>query len=184
MSKAALFIPLTLFFGLAIILGIGFTLDDPHKLPSAMIDQEISAFSLPRLKAPEQQISNADLKGEISLLNVWATWCPNCRVEHPEFMRIAEEEDIRIIGVNYNDERKKALKWLDRLGDPYAFSVMDYEGKLGINLGVYGAPETYLVDSNGVVRYRHVGVVTRKIWEETFVPRIDKLRQNAAVAER
>lgn len=183
MSKAALFIPLGVFLVLVGFLAVGFKLEDPHRLPSAMIDQPIADFSLSDLKEPDKKITNADLKGQVSLVNVWATWCPNCLVEHPELMRISKEEDVRIIGVNYNDERDKALAWLKRHDNPYAFNIMDNEGKLGINLGVYGAPETYVVDANGVVRYRHVGVVSRKVWEEDLEPLVDLLR-DGSVAER
>ncbi len=184
MSKAGLFIPLGVFLMLAMILAIGFTLDDPHKLPSAMIDQEIAPFSLAALDDPEREITNADLKGQVSLVNVWATWCPNCVIEHPELMRISEEEDVRLIGVNYNDDREKALEWLRRRQDPYVFNIYDNEGRLGINLGVYGAPETYVVDANGVVQYRHVGVVTERVWEEELEPLVEMLKQGKNVAER
>lgn len=183
MSKAALFIPLGVFLVLVGFLAVGFKLDDPHRLPSAMIDQPIAEFSLSDLKEPDKKITNADLKGQVSLVNVWATWCPNCLVEHPELMRISKEEDVRIVGVNYNDEREKALAWLKRHNNPYAFNIMDNQGKLGIDLGVYGAPETYVVDANGVVRYRHVGVVSRKVWEEDLEPLVDLLRDES-VAER
>lgn len=183
MKKVVLFVPLAIFLILVGFLAAGFKLDDPHRLPSAMIDQPIAPFSLSELKDPDREITNADLKGEVSLLNVWATWCPNCLVEHPELMRISEEENVRMIGVNYNDERNKALKWLERHDSPYAFSIMDDEGKLGINLGVYGAPETYVVDADGVIRYRHVGVVSREVWEKDLEPLVDML-QEESVAER
>lgn len=183
MTKPALFIPLGVFLVLVGFLAVGFKLEDPHRLPSAMIDQPISEFSLSELRNPERTITNDDLTGEVSLVNVWATWCPNCLVEHPELMRISKEEDVRIVGVNYNDERDKALAWLKRHEDPYAFSIMDNEGKLGINLGVYGAPETYVVDANGVVRYRHVGVVSREVWEKDLEPLVELLRDES-VAER
>lgn len=183
MTKPALFIPLGVFLVLAGFLAVGFKLEDPHRLPSAMIDQPISGFSLSELENPERTITNEDLTGEVSLVNVWATWCPNCLVEHPELMRISKEEDVRLVGVNYNDERDKALAWLERHEDPYAFSIMDNEGKLGINLGVYGAPETYVVDADGVVRYRHVGVVSREVWEKDLEPLVELLRDES-VAER
>lgn len=184
MSKASFYVPLGIFGLLVVILAVGFTLEDPHYLPSVMIDQEIPEFRLSTLHDEGRQITNEDLKGEVSLLNVWATWCPNCVIEHPELLRIAREENVRLIGVNYNDERRKAIAWLKRREDPYAFSIYDNEGKLGINLGVYGAPETYIVDANGVVRYRHVGAVTRKVWEEDLKPLVDLLRNGQPSGEK
>lgn len=183
MKKAVLFVPLAIFLILVGFLAAGFKLDDPHRLPSAMIDQPIAPFRLSELKDPNREITNADLSGEVTLLNVWATWCANCLVEHPELMRISEQENVRMIGVNYNDDRKKALAWLERHDSPYAFSIMDDEGKLGINLGVYGAPETYVLDKDGVIRYRHVGVVSREVWEKDLEPLVDML-QEQSVAER
>jgi len=182
-SKPVLFIPLGVFLVLVGFLAVGFRLDDPHKLPSAMIDQPIAPFSLPELKNQNRMITRDDLAGEVSLLNVWATWCAACVVEHPELMRISKEENVRMIGVNYNDERNKALAWLARHDNPYTFIITDDEGKLGINLGVYGAPETYVIDADGVIRYRHVGVVSREVWEEELEPLVNALQQDA-VAER
>ena len=172
MLNARLYIPIVVFVLLAIALAAGFTLKDPHLLPSAMINQPIGAFNLSTLKDPSTHISDADLEGHISLLNVWASWCPSCAIEHPEMMRISKEERVRLIGVNYHDERDKAIEWLREKGDPYVFNIFDNEGKLGINLGVYGAPETYLVDANGVIRYRHIGILTREKFETEIKPRV------------
>ncbi|MBD3647713.1 MAG: DsbE family thiol:disulfide interchange protein [Pseudomonadales bacterium] len=184
MGKAGFYVPLGIFGLLVVILAVGFTLEDPHYLPSVMIDQEIPEFQLASLHDEQRQITNEDLKGEVSLLNVWATWCPNCVVEHPELMRISREENVRLIGVNYNDESVKAITWLKRREDPYEFNIFDNEGKLGINLGVYGAPETYIVDSDGVVRYRHVGAVTRKVWEEDLEPLVELLQNGGAAGDK
>ena len=123
-----------------------------------------------------ETLNAADLTGEISLLNVWATWCPSCIAEHGELTRIFETTGLRIIGVNYNDDSDAARAWLKRWGDPYAFHIVDEDGTLAIDLGVYGAPETFVVDAGGIIRYRHVGVVTQKVFEETFAPLIQNLK--------
>ena len=179
MNKSLL-IPLGVVLTLVVILALGFGLDDPHKLPSEMIDREFPAFELAGLEDETVTKVKSNLPGEITLVNVWATWCANCLVEHPELMRIAEEEEIPIVGVNYNDDRAKALTWLERHGSPYQFSVYDNEGKLAIDLGVYGAPETFVLDANGVIRFRYVGPVTPRIWAGKLKPVIDHLRTGDA----
>ena len=118
-----------------------------------------------------------DLKGEVALVNVWATWCPNCLVEHPELMRIAHEEGVPIYGINYNDDPIKAQRWLERHGNSYRLNIVDQEGKLGIDLGIYGAPETFVIDANGVIQFKHVGVVTPELWRQTLEPLIEQLRE-------
>lgn len=161
-SRLKLFVPLGLFLLLAVLLFRGLSLD-PQALPSALIDKPLPAFRLPAL-GREQILSDADLTGEPSLLNVWATWCISCRVEHPYLQRLADEEGVLIYGLNYKDDAQAALSWLDSLGDPYRVSVVDAQGTLGLDLGVYGAPETYFIDANGVIRYRHVGVIDERVW--------------------
>lgn len=180
MNNKSLLIPLGLFVGLVLILSVGFKLEDPHLLPSALVDRPFPEFSLRELGSPDRMITEADLTGSVSLVNVWATWCPNCVVEHPELMRISKEEGIPIYGINYNDEDGKALRWLDRYKNPYKRVIVDDKGRLGIDLGVYGAPETFIVDQNGVIQHRHVGTVTRRVFENEFVPIIRHLEQNVA----
>ena len=182
MNKSRVYIPVVGFVIIVAVLALGFTLNDPHLLPSEMTNKPIAAFSVATLRDQHRLITNADLKGQISLLNVWATWCPNCVIEHPEMMRISREEDIHLIGVDYHDDRDKALAWLTERGDPYEYVIFDQEGRLGINLGVYGAPETYLVDSNGIVRFRHVGIVTRDVFDREFRPRIESLKHPGVIA--
>ncbi len=167
-------IPLLGFAALLFFLtkGLG---NDPRLLPSALIDRPLPDFSLPDLQAPARALTVADLKGEIALLNVWATWCPSCYDEHHQLLELAAD-GVPIFGLNYKDERQAALEWLSRLGNPYQRIVEDAQGQLGLDLGVYGAPETYLLDASGVVRYRHVGVVTGDVWNEQFLPRIELLR--------
>ena len=180
MSRKSLFVPLAVFFSLVAVLGIGFSLDDPHLLPSELIDREFPAFSLPSLEDPDRTVTQGDLVGQVALVNIWATWCANCIIEHPELLRISREEGIPIFGVNYNDDTAKAIRWLDRYESPYVLTIVDADGKLGIDLGVYGAPETFIIDSNGVIQLRHVGVVSRETFEQKFVPVIEHLKQREA----
>ena len=119
-------------------------------------------------------LSQADLEGQVSLLNVWATWCVACRVEHPYLKQLAQQ-GIPLFGINYKDNDVAAQRWLDELGDPYRFNIADHEGTLGLDLGVYGAPETYLVDATGVIRYRHVGVVDERVWKTVLEPLYESL---------
>ena len=163
-------VPLVVFGGLLLLLGQGLN-NDPRLLPSALIDRPMPAFALPSLMEPARTLTPADLTGEVALVNVWGTWCPSCYQEHPVLMKLAED-GVPIYGLNYKDERPKAIKWLADLGNPYRLNVVDEEGTLGIDLGVYGAPETYLLDERGFIRYRHVGVITEAIWKDVFVPRI------------
>jgi len=165
--RLKLFLPLILFALLAITLFRGLGLD-PNELPSALIDRPLPAFTLPAL-GQTQMLSAADLTGQPALLNVWATWCVSCRVEHPYLKQLAQQ-GIPIFGLNYKDDDSAAQRWLEELGDPYRFNIADREGTLGLDMGVYGAPETYLLDARGVVRYRHVGVVDEKVWQMFLEP--------------
>ena len=176
MAKQSVLIPAFVFAGIVVLLWFGFQLSDPHLLPSQKLNDPVPDFELPNLKAVGETLNAADLTGEISLLNVWATWCPSCIAEHGELTRIFETTGLRIIGVNYNDDSDAARAWLKRWGDPYAFHIVDEDGTLAIDLGVYGAPETFVVDAGGIIRYRHVGVVTQKVFEEIFAPLIQNLK--------
>ena len=160
-SRLKLFVPLGLFVLLAVLLFRGLSLD-PQALPSALIDKPLPGFSLPALRS-EDTLSDSDIVGEPALLNVWATWCISCRVEHPYLQRLADA-GVLIYGLNYKDDSVAARSWLNDLGDPYRASVVDAQGSLGLDLGVYGAPETYFIDANGVIRYRHVGVIDERVW--------------------
>lgn len=168
--------PLVVFVGLLLLLGQGLG-NDPRLLPSALIDRPMPEFALPSLMEPARTLTQVDLAGEVALVNVWGTWCPSCYDEHPVLMKLAEG-GVPIYGLNYKDERPKAIKWLAELGNPYRLNVVDAEGVLGLDLGVYGAPETYLLDQRGVIRYRHVGVITEAIWEDVFVPRIAMIEES------
>lgn len=174
MKRLRLFLPLGLFLVLGGFLLVGLRLD-PQALPSALIDKPLPSFSLPAL-GEERVVDQSMVTGEVSLFNVWATWCASCRIEHPFLTELAKT-GLPIYGINYKDEDAEALRWLDELGDPYRLSIVDAEGSLGLDLGVYGAPETYVVDGSGVIRYRHVGVVNELVWAQTLKPIIDELRR-------
>ncbi len=165
MPRALLFIPLVLFITLGFFLWKGLSLD-PSELPSALINRPFPAFKLTSLEHPERNLTNADFAGKAVLINVWATWCPSCREEHPVLIALAQQNKLPIIGINYKDERPAAQQWLTQLGNPYLFNIFDDQGMLGLDLGVYGAPENYLVDAQGLVRYRHVGEITPEVWAE------------------
>ncbi len=150
---------------------------DPQALPSALIDKPLPEFALPVLGEP-REVSRTQVTGEVALFNVWATWCASCRVEHPFLTRLADT-GVPIYGINYKDQDEAALRWLAELGDPYRLSIVDAEGSLGLDLGVYGAPETYVVDARGVIRYRHVGVVNEQVWKTILGPIVEELRREA-----
>lgn len=176
MSRLSLFIPLAIFLAVLVLLWRGFFLGDPRALPSALLDHPLPEFALPLLHEPERIVGSDAMHGEPFLLNVWATWCPTCRAEHAELARIAEEYAVPIFGINYKDNPAEARRWLERFGDPYVFSVVDADGMLGIDLGVYGAPETFLVDGDGVIRYKRVGAVDQRVWESKMAPILAELR--------
>lgn len=179
MKRLKLFAPLAIFLILGALLLKGLSLD-PNAMPSALIDKPIPAFTLPSLEQPDRVLERSDMIGQVALVNVWGTWCPSCRAEHPYLMKIADQEGIPIIGVDYKDVREDAIQWLEKLGDPYVLNIFDEHGKLGIDLGVFGAPETYVIDHRGVVRYKHIGVVDDRVWTERLKPLIDQLRAEAS----
>ena len=172
--QKSLFIPLAAFLAMTIFLGFGFQLENAKVLPSALIDKPLPNFQLRDLQSGQMLRGADDLIGEVALVNVWGTWCPNCVIEHPELLKISR--DIKIFGVNYRDNNVEAKKWLIKYKDPYEFSVSDDEGTLAIDLGVYGAPETFIIDKSGFIRKRHVGPVNAKVWEEELKPIVDHLR--------
>ncbi|MCY4013381.1 MAG: DsbE family thiol:disulfide interchange protein [Gammaproteobacteria bacterium] len=171
MNRARLFAPLLGFATLAVVLYLGFSLRDPHLLPSALLDQPFPSFDLPVLGSGDRRATRLDLVGEVRLVNVWATWCPTCLAEHDELKRI-RDTGLSVVGINYKDDSADAVAWLARHGDPYAFSVVDTDGDLGVDLGVYGAPETFLLDVDGVIRYKHVGAVDEMVWRKEIAPAI------------
>jgi cytochrome c biogenesis protein CcmG/thiol:disulfide interchange protein DsbE len=136
---------------------------DPREVPSPLIGKPAPHFELPLLAAPDKTFSQKDLLGKVWILNVWASWCPPCLVEHPVVTALAKSQIAPVIGLNYKDAREDALPWLKRNGDPFQFSVFDAAGRIGIDYGVYGVPETYVIDRNGVIRYKHIGPLTPEI---------------------
>lgn len=183
MSRASFFVPLGVFVLLAGLLLAGFFLEDQKVLPSALIDRQVPEFSLAELHSG-RQLTRADLPAGPALINVWASWCPGCLVEHPWLMRIAAEKKIALVGVNYRDDAGAARNWLQRHGNPYSFSLHDPEGLFAIDLGVYGAPETFVLDHEGVIRYRHTGALDAGVWKETLEPLLQKYLQDHAAARR
>lgn len=163
MKRWTLYIPFVIFVLLGLLLWRGLYLNPKH-VPSALIDKPFPSFELPILKTSEVK-TEAVLKGQVQLVNVWGTWCISCRVEHPFLVDLAAK-GVSIIGVNYKDDNDAALEWLDDLGDPYVFSVDDEEGTLSMDLGVTGAPETFIVDQQGVIRHKHQGPITSANWPE------------------
>lgn len=168
MRRVLLFTPLIFCFILGILFVKGLSLN-PTDLPSAKIGKAFPSFNLPDLRDSTKKVSEKSLTGTVRLVNVWATWCPTCKQEHSFLNKLATTEGVEIVGINYKDERNKAVQWLKRYGDPYSFNVYDVKGSLGLDLGVYGAPETYIVDVNGVIQYRHVGEVNADVWLELKV---------------
>jgi cytochrome c biogenesis protein CcmG/thiol:disulfide interchange protein DsbE len=167
-------IPLIVFVVLVGFLAVGLNLK-PREVPSPLIDKPAPAFSLPRLDAPEQAITLQDLKGKVWLLNVWASWCVACRQEHPVLVDFAGTKAVPIYGLNYKDKRDDALGWLARFGNPYVASLSDTEGLVGIDYGVYGVPETFVIDKEGTIRMKHIGPVTPEVLRDTILPLVRKL---------
>jgi cytochrome c biogenesis protein CcmG/thiol:disulfide interchange protein DsbE len=170
-------IPLGLFVILAGLLAYGLT-TDPRKVPSPLIGKAIPDFTLPTLMDPTRQVTQERLKGTISLVNVWASWCPSCRAEHDFLMDIAAEHEgeIQIVGLNWKDERNAALDMLRLFGNPYVVSAFDPDNDVGLDFGVYGAPETFIIDHDGIIRYKHIGPVTAESWEKDLMPVIQQLK--------
>ncbi len=173
MSKKAL-IPLGIFCVLVIFLAIGLT-RDPHEIPSPFIGKPPPTFTAPRLPPPQQQSPGKDILGKVWLLNVYASWCVACQQEHALLMKMSKRKEVPIIGLNYKDQRGDGLGWLARHGNPYDLSAFDFEGKVGIDYGVYGVPETFLIDKQGVIRYKQIGPITPESLEKTIMPLVKKL---------
>ncbi|MEZ5615538.1 MAG: DsbE family thiol:disulfide interchange protein [Rhodocyclaceae bacterium] len=167
-------LPLGIFIVLVAFLAIGLNLN-PREVPSPLIGKPAPAFALPQLHKPEASFSPKDLQGKVWLLNVWASWCVSCRQEHPLLVDLSRKGIVPIYGLNYKDPREDALRWLKRYGDPYVLSIVDAEGRIGIDYGVYGVPETYVIDRAGVIRYKQIGPVTEDVLEETILPLVAEL---------
>ena len=173
MKKIIDVLPLAIFIGLIIAL-FSFLYEEEDQLETVLIDSTFPEFSLTALSDDSRLLSKEDITQLPALINVWATWCIACRVEHPFLMKLKEESILTIYGLNYKDNKTKALELLKKDGNPFEFSIYDFEGRLAIDLGVYGAPETFFIDKNGLIRERHVGVVDQKVWEDKFAKYIDE----------
>jgi cytochrome c biogenesis protein CcmG/thiol:disulfide interchange protein DsbE len=172
-------IPLVVFIVMVGFLAIGLTLD-PREVPSPFIGKPAPAFTLPQVADAAKTLSPADFKGQVALVNVWASWCVSCRQEHPVLLELAKRKLVPIYGLNYKDERQDALGWLDQFGDPYTASAFDADGRVGINWGVYGVPETFVIDRLGIIRHKHTGPVTPEVLETTLLPLIRQLQGPAS----
>ena len=170
-------LPLGVFLLLVVLLAIGLKLN-PREVPSPLIDKPAPSFALPLLHAPERTFSPETMKGEVWILNVWASWCEACRDEHPILVDFAKRGVVPLLGLNYKDQRQDALAWLKRFGDPYKLSIADVNGKVGIDYGVYGVPETYVIDKQGVIRYKRIGPVTPDIMQKKIVPLVNELNRD------
>ena len=164
------------FLLLVALLAVGLT-RNPREVPSPLVGKPAPAFTLPKLSDPKAQFSPAEMRGKVWMLNVWASWCVSCRDEHPILVDFARTKQAPLVGLNYKDPRDDALKWLARFGDPYELSVMDADGRIGIDYGVYGVPETYVIDKAGVIRYKQIGPVTADIMAKKIVPLIRELER-------
>lgn len=167
--------PLALFVVLAVFLALGLKLN-PRDIPSPLINMPAPDFSLPVLTDSSRTLTNKELLGKVWLLNVWASWCVSCRAEHPVFNQLASKNIVTIVGLNYKDEPLAAKQWLGQLGNPYNVSMMDQEGRTGIDYGVYGVPETFVIDKKGIIRYKHTGPVSIQDVQDTLLPMISQLK--------
>lgn len=168
------FIPLAIFAILGIFFYRGLSLN-PNDMPSALLNKPMPSFSLPRLENPQELQTEAILKGKVTLLNVWATWCETCREEHA-FLNELKMQGINIVGVDYKDNLDDAQNWIRKLGNPYSEIVSDPEGRLGLDLGVFAAPETFVIDKQGIIRYKQLGAINQKIWDEKIKPVVESLK--------
>ena len=167
-------IPLALFVALAIFFAVGLT-RDPREVPSPFIDKPAPDFRLAQLHEAERAFAPGDMKGKVWLLNVWASWCVSCRVEHPLLVEMSKQKLVPIVGLNYKDKRDDGIAWLQKFGNPYTLSAYDVEGRVGIDYGVYGVPETFVIDKQGTIRYKQIGPITPEALERKILPLLREL---------
>jgi cytochrome c biogenesis protein CcmG, thiol:disulfide interchange protein DsbE len=172
-------LPLGLFIGLVVIFIYGLQ-HDPRHVPSPLIGKPAPEFMLPTLHTAEKTIQVSDLKGKVTLLNIWASWCAACRVEHPVLIEASKNPSINLYGLNYKDKRDEAIQWLDKLGNPYIEHAYDETGSISIDYGVYGAPETFVIDKKGIIRYKHIGPVSNQQMETIILPLVKELESESA----
>lgn len=171
-------LPLVVFVALAIVLGWGLT-RNADDIPSALIGKPVPEFSLPPVKGGTLGLSSDDLRGKVSLVNVFASWCVPCREEHPLFMQIAREGKVPLHGLNYKDQPRDVENWLNTLGDPYTRTGADLDGRVAIDWGVYGVPETFVIGADGRIAYKHIGPITRETLDKTILPLVERLQSQA-----
>lgn len=176
--RARLLIPLGIFAVLVALLGYGLT-RDPDRVPSPLVGKPVPEFTVPRLAQPDDRLTPGDLEGRAYLLNVWASWCVPCLEEHPVLLTAADKFDLTVVGLNYKDKRSAARQWLREHGDPFRLSGYDEEGEAGLDLGVTGVPETFLVDRSGVIRRKFVGPLSRRQLREEILPRIRQWQEDS-----
>ncbi len=167
--------PFVIFVTLAGFLYVGLHLN-PHEVPSPLINKPAPAFKLAQLHDPSKEFSAEEMKGQVWLLNVWASWCVSCRVEHPVLVALSRQNVVPIYGLDYKDKREAGMEWLREGGNPYVVSASDVEGRVGIDYGVYGVPETYVIDKEGVIRYKQIGPVTQQALHEKILPLVAELK--------
>ena len=170
------FIPLAIFVVLVVFLWIGLTLN-PREIPSPLLNKPAPAFKLVQLHEPNKVIAPEHLRGKVWLLNVWASWCATCLQEHPLLVEMARQNIVPIYGLNYKDQREAGMAWLRQHGNPYILSAHDLDGRVGIDYGVYGVPETYVIDKGGIIRYKHIGPITAEALHKTIIPLINELKK-------
>ena len=164
------------FIALLGLLAAGLRLN-PREVPSPLVGKPAPPFELPLLHAPDKRFTQKDMLGKVWVLNVWASWCPPCLVEHPVVTALAKSGIAPVVGLNYKDAREDALPWLKRNGDPYQFSMFDANGRIGIDYGVYGVPETYIIDRRGLIRYKHIGPLTPEVARDKLAPLLQELNR-------
>jgi cytochrome c biogenesis protein CcmG/thiol:disulfide interchange protein DsbE len=174
--KAKFLIPLVLFVGLVVFLAIGLN-RDPHEVPSPLINKAAPAFEVSQLAEPNKTFSPESMKGQVWVLNVWASWCVACREEHPVLVELAKSQTAPVIGLDYKDKREDALAMLAKQGNPYVLSAFDGNGRVGIDYGVYGVPETYIIDKAGVIRFKHIGPLTMNLLNQKIYPKLSELKK-------
>ncbi|MES1982878.1 MAG: DsbE family thiol:disulfide interchange protein [Pseudomonadota bacterium] len=169
-------LPLVAFLVLSAFLYLGLNLN-PHEVPSPLIGKPAPAFSLPQLQQPELQFSAQEMRGKVWLLNVWASWCVSCREEHPILVELARQNIVPVYGLDYKDKAEDGKNWLEQHGDPYVLSAADREGRVGIDYGVYGVPETYVIDKQGIIQYKQIGPVTPQVLNQKILPLVAELNR-------
>ena len=169
--------PLAIFAAIVAFLFVGL-FRDPREVPSPLVGKPAPAFALASLHDEARKVTNDDLRGQVWLMNVWASWCVSCRVEHPLLVELSKSKAVPIVGLNYKDKPDEGLAWLARYGDPYTMSIVDADGRVGIDWGVYGVPETFVIDKAGVIRHKHIGPVTSEALQQTILPLVRRLQQS------